>query len=363
MILKALFPIFLALSASSIGSVEAADPRKAALSRDMPRLLAESGVPSVSIAVIENGRIDLVAAYGEQSPGVPATPDTLYNVASLTKPVSAETILRLVSSGNLGLDEPMHPYWTDPDVASDPRHKLLTPRIALSHRTGFPNWRFMAPDKKLAFGYTPGTSTGYSGEGYEYVARFAEKKTGKSFEALAEELVLTPSKASSTAYTERDWFENRLAVPTSADGKRLQPVNRDSFVASDDMHTTAADYARFMISVMNREGISPAIAAEREKVQVSTREKNCPGEKAKSCPEELGFGLGWEVLKFPHATILWHTGNDQGEFAAAFISPETRRGAVVLTNSQKGMTVLIDVFERLNVDPVFLAALRSQAGQ
>ena len=80
------------------------DDRLAALDRDMPALLSRHGVPSVSIAHVEKGRIVLAAAYGEQGPGVAATPDTIYNVASLTKPVAAETVLRLAAAGKLSLD-------------------------------------------------------------------------------------------------------------------------------------------------------------------------------------------------------------------------------------------------------------------
>ena len=77
-----------------------------------------------------------------EAKGVPATTRTLYNVASLSKPIFAETIHRLAAAGRLSLDEPMSAYWVDPDVANDPRHERLTPRIALSHRTGFKNWRY-----------------------------------------------------------------------------------------------------------------------------------------------------------------------------------------------------------------------------
>src|SRR6202161_3484933 len=83
------------------------------------------------------------AFYGEQSRGVPATTKTLYNMASLTKPVTAETVLRLASAGKLSLNESMSPFWLDPDIRDDPWSKLLTPRLCLSHQTGFANWRGM----------------------------------------------------------------------------------------------------------------------------------------------------------------------------------------------------------------------------
>ena len=83
----------------------------------------------------------LAEAYGEAAPGMPASNATLYNIASMSKPISAEVILRLAAVNKLSLDEPMHAYWVDPDLAADPRAKLLTTRMALDHQTGFANWR------------------------------------------------------------------------------------------------------------------------------------------------------------------------------------------------------------------------------
>jgi hypothetical protein len=62
----------------------------------------------------------------------------------------------------------------DPDIAQDPWHKLLTPRLSLTHQTGFTNWRHHT-ENVLQIQWEPGTQTGYSGEGYDYVARFADK--------------------------------------------------------------------------------------------------------------------------------------------------------------------------------------------
>jgi len=293
---------------------------------------------------------------------VRATPRTLYNVASLTKPVSAEVVLRLASKGRLSLDEPMHRHWVDPDVAGDPRSRLLTPRLALSHQTGFPNWRFLAADGKLAFAHAPGKGAGYSGEGYEWVSRFASRRTGEGFESLAKTLVFDPAGMRETAYTIRPWFEGRLAVGSDEKGKPVPAADRRDYLASDDLHTTAEDYARFMISAMNREGLTPAIAEQRETVQASTRDRHCAGDKDKACPAELGFGLGWEVQKYPGGTILFHTGADAGEFALAFFDPATKNGTVVLTSSRGGALAIVDVLDRIGTPPALLAFLHSQAG-
>jgi CubicO group peptidase (beta-lactamase class C family) len=164
----------------------------------IPQWLKKHDVPSAAVAYIHDGEVAWTAVYGEQSPGVPATGKTLYNIASLTKPITAEAILRLASQGKLSLDEPTSTCWIDPDIAANPWHKLLTPRLCLSHQTGFPNWRSRTKGV-LTFQWEPGTRTGYSGEGYDYVARFTEKKLERPFEDLAQEAVFASIGMKETA--------------------------------------------------------------------------------------------------------------------------------------------------------------------
>ena len=160
--------------------------------QNLPKWLKQYNVPSVAVAYIANGKLAWTAVAGEQSPGVPANDKTLYNIASLTKPIVAETILRMASQGKLQLDEPIYPYWVDPDVKDNPWNKLLTPRLCLSHQTGFANWRRMTKEV-LTFNFQPGTQSRYSGEGYFYVARFAQNKVQKPFDQLAQQYVLVLS--------------------------------------------------------------------------------------------------------------------------------------------------------------------------
>lgn len=343
------------------GGALAAEPKevRAALDQAVPGLLAGAKVPSVSIAEIEDGKVALTAAYGEQSPGVRATPATLYNIASLTKPITAEVVLRLAARKTVSLDAPMADYWTDPDIASDDRRQLLTPRLALSHQTGFPNWR--GQGKPLAFQFTPGTSYGYSGEGYQYVARYVEKKTGQDFESLAQAVLFKPAGMNDTASGHKPWFDGRVAVPTDASGKALQPGYATTYNAADLIYTTAGDYARFITSVMRDQDLTPSLAADRRHVQVSQRTEMCAGAKAATCPTNAGFGLGWQVLEFNGETVMMHTGRDEGVATFAWYSPTTRKGAVFLTNSDNGFQLVLPVFETLGASPTFLAYLRGQS--
>jgi CubicO group peptidase (beta-lactamase class C family) len=322
-------------------------------------LLKSEHVASVSFAKIDDGKTVLAEAYGEQSPGVSVTSSTLYNIASMSKPISAEVILRLVSEGKLSLDEPMYKYWIDPDVATDPRAKLLTPRIALEHQTGFANWR-RETGGKLAFTKDPGTGFGYSGEGYQYVARFAEKKTGQPFEQMAQRLIFSPADMTHTSYTTREWMEGHIAQPTDRDGHWLKPVIATQFVAADLVYTTPTQYANFVESLMNGAGESPAIRKLRESVLTDRKAEMCVGKMAKICPDEVGFGPGWEVTKTHGKTFLMHTGMDEGVFTLGYFDPVARSGVIIFTNSANGPRTILPLLKMLDADADFIAYLEAQ---
>lgn len=331
------------------------------LDQKAPQWLKQYDVPSVSIAYIEHGKVAWTAAYGEQSPGVPATTETLYNVASLTKPVTAEIVLRLAAKGKLSLDEPMAPVWLDPDLAGDKWAPLLTPRLALSHQTGFANWRRMTGGK-LAFKFEPGTQTGYSGEGYNYVARFAEKKTGTPWEQLAQQLVFDPLGMKSTSYTPRPWFAGRVAEPHGP-ANESAPKPATSWNGADLLETTASDYARFVVAAMHDTALTPELNRQRI---TSTRNQVADADAAKLCTANApqlpchisaGMGLGWQVFDINGVTIIDHSGNDWGVRTHVFYLPATQTGIVMLTNGQNGDKVYREVARLLYNNPLYVGTL------
>jgi len=330
----------------------------------VPRLLAEYEIASVGVALIEDGRVTMTKVYGEQAPGVPASNATLFNLASLTKPVTAEVILRLASSGALSLDEPMTQYWTDPDIATDPRRERLTARIALAHQTGFPNWR--GEGGRLAFRSDPGTAFGYSGEGYDYLGRFAEKRVGRSFEALAQEYVFGPIGMKNTSYSARGWMRGRLATPRDSAGRWGQPQVRDSadWSGANNLITTVGDYAAFVVSVMNGDRLTKAMAAEHLRPASGPQPPfGCKIEPAGLCPRAMNFALGWIRLDYERGPIMLFLGmNDRpgGERTLVYFEPQSRRGAVVLTSGRNGQRLLLDVVDVVDPASPVTAFLRQR---
>jgi CubicO group peptidase (beta-lactamase class C family) len=324
---------------------------------DMTATLREQRVESASIAVIRDGQIVSTGAWGIVGANRTATVSTPYNLASLTKPLTAEVILRLVSAGKLSLDEPMDCYWSDPDLSREPRRKKLTVRMALSHRTGLPNWR---DAKGLAFDHDPGTTTGYSGEGYQYAARYAEHRIGQSFETLAGRWLFAPAHMNGSGYVSAQGKTVPIAVPYDDAGKPL-PVERVTrYNAADLAHATARDYARFLIDVRNDRHLVASLAAERSKSQGDLTPEICAGSKAATCPPWTGFGLGWQLLGFPDGTTMLHTGKDAGAFTFAAIDRPSGDGIVILTNSDNGWRVILPILERTGSDPKLIAFLRGQ---
>lgn len=152
------------------------------------------GIPGVSLAVIKDGKLFYHKTYGVSNTmtGEKVNDNTLFEAASITKPVFAFAIERLAERGVINLDKPLYEYLPYKDIEYDERYKLMTARHVLTHRTGFPNWRSMNKDGKLDLKFTPGTAYSYSGEGFEYLKLVIEKITGKKVEQVLQEEVIEP---------------------------------------------------------------------------------------------------------------------------------------------------------------------------
>ncbi|MDQ1854925.1 serine hydrolase [Chryseobacterium sp. WLY505] len=293
--------------------------------QSMQSWLKENNIPTLGLGIIEHGKLQQVKVFGEIRKGIPAPHNALFNVASLTKPVTAMVALRLISSGKWKLDEPLDTYWIDPDISNDPRHTKLTTRMILSHQTGFPNWRWMNADKKLNFQFDPGTKYQYSGEGFEYLRKALEKKFGKTLEQLAQELIFQPLKMKDTSYIwDKNTDETRFITGYNEKGETYPIEKSNTANAADDLHTTIEDYGNFMISIMKGKNLKPEIFQEMVKMQVKTKENKY-------------FGLGFEIYDLGNGDYaLSHSGADKGTQCITIVLPKSGRGIVIFTNVDDG---------------------------
>ena len=360
--LLSILAIYLLSGCANTGNVPSTD-----VAAHMAASLKKHKAAAVGIAVIKGNEITWTGTFGEQSPGVAATSTTMFNVASLAKPITAEVVMRLVAADKISLDELVSDAWIDPDIANDPRHKKLTPRLLLSHQTGFPNWRFQTKDKKLAFTADPAAGFTYSGEGYEYLRRFMEKKTGKNFEALVAETVFMPIGMTSASFSERSWMAGRYAMPMNREGEfKIADLAKEGMPNSaDNLFVTTNDYAKFMISVVKNEGLNRAAATERWRKHVDIpAPSSCQPSPDKlivaGCPDVTEFGLGWINYRFGTRMILSNSGNDWGEFAIVYIEPATGDGMIIFVNGGNGVPVAMDAMALLDPDSLVAAFGRAQ---
>ncbi|KAA2224033.1 serine hydrolase [Chryseobacterium sediminis] len=296
--------------------------------QSMQSWLKENNIPTMGLGIIEGGKLQQVKVFGNTKTGILTPPNACFNVASLTKPVTAIVALRLISLGKWKLDEPLDTYWTDPDIISDPRHQKLTTRMVLSHQTGFPNWRWMNTDKKLNFQFDPGTKYQYSGEGFEYLRKALEKKFGKSLDQLAKELIFQPLKMHNTNYIwDQNTDETKFVTGYNEKGNAYPVEKIKTANAADDLHTTIEDYGNFMISIMKGKNLKPEVFQEMIKKQVKVKEGKYSG-------------LGFEIYDLGNGEYaLSHGGADQGTRCIAIVLPNSGKGIVIFTNVDDGYKV------------------------
>lgn len=315
---------------------------EARLAKDIPALMEKAGVPGLSIAVIRRGKTVWAENFGVRNADTkkPVTSDTMFNVGSLSKPVFAYGVLKLVDAGRLKLDEPLAPYLPEEMTEGDPRFKQITARIVLSHRTGFPNWP--GDGKPLVIHFTPGERFSYSGAGMVFLQKAVEKITGKPLNDYLQEAVFTPLGMHHSSYVWNPAFENEVAIGHNVGGVPVDLFKAEQANAAASLETTAEDYAIFLDAVLQKKGLKPATLQEMEALQIAVDPacSNCvEGTPSGKSSTSIFWGLGFGIEKAAEGESLWHWG-DNGVFKAFFVvRPATRSGVVYMTNSENGLSI------------------------
>lgn len=294
--------------------------------------MAELRIPGAALAVWKDGKVVLREGFGTTTidGSRKVDGDTVFEAASLTKPVFAAAVLKLAEAGKLNLDTPLVNYLGGPyrhqqqpwnplgktDTVDDPRLAKLTARMVLSHRTGLPNIAFNGP---LTFVREPNGPWGYSGEGYLFLQRAVEKLTGKSAAQLIQESVLDPlgmrRSALDATFDLRTLMENSTRG-YSAEGK---PVGGTLLgLAFGSLLTCLDDYVRFM--------------EWSRRFKPFHRREVVADKKA-----GVEWGLGWGLAHDGKDACLFQWGWNDGYRNVALLNIRTGTGFVLFTNSDNGM--------------------------
>jgi CubicO group peptidase (beta-lactamase class C family) len=315
------------------------------LQRRVPELMKEAEVPGLALALIRDGRTYWIHNFGvrDAKTGQPVTDETIFEAASLSKPVFAYGVLKLVDSGKLHLDKPLSAYLAKPYIQNDPRLDKITARIVLSHRTGFPNWRGNA--NALTIRFTPGERFSYSGEGFVYLQKVVEQLTAKPLNEYMQETVFGPLGMTSSSYVWRPDYDARTAAGHDSGGEPGEKDKPKDANAAASLHTTAGDYARFLEALLEGKGLRAETWKEMEKPQVAVDPEctNCTDRTLKGLSKNVFWGLGVGIQQTPDGESLWHWG-DNGAFKAYMVVYAKQKfGLVMFANGQNGLSIAQEI--------------------
>jgi len=330
-----------------------ADVLIADLERRIPSLMRDGNVPGVSIAIIRNARLYWRRGFGVKdiSTNEPVDTDTVFEAASMSKPVFAYAVMKLCERGVMDLDTPLTRYTKRRYLEGDPRLDLITARHVLSHTTGFQNFRTL--QESLSIHFTPGEKWSYSGEGYSYLQSVVSELTGgrvnpndcRPFEAHLEVCtvepsidtymkanVLVPFGMTSSGYFWNETIERRMARGHLPDGKRSEVSRKPSgpsvarYGMVGGLCTTPSDYAKFLIEIIDPKPADPFRLNGKSRAEMLR-----PQVRSTAWSH---WALGWQVDHTDTGDVIRHGGGNPGYSCLSAASIEHKTGYVIMTNAE-----------------------------
>ena len=295
-------------------------------------------MPGLSIAIINEGRVVYhnVKGYANKEKQQLVDSLSIFEGASISKPVFGHFVMTLVEDGLLDLDRPLYKYLPNHSIAHDERYRKITARMALSHRTGFPNWRDDYPTKELFIQFEPGSEYHYSGEGYQYLAEVVRQILNTNWagvEAEFQKRIAIPFKMQHTKFIQDAYLRRNKVQPYDQNGRWIDKsanawwASRDSvFVAPTTLHSEALDFSKWMIAIMDQKGLSSEGYEELFKSHSDIS----------SGLLEQDYTLGFVKLSVLNLADLYtHSGNNDGFSTYFALDKDKKWGFVFFTNASR----------------------------
>jgi CubicO group peptidase (beta-lactamase class C family) len=298
--------------------------------------LKELNVKSISIAVINQGEIVYDSTWGiaNNYTRQPVNRKSVYEAASLSKPVFAFYTMMLAERGILNLDDSINDYLIFEELKDDLRTPKITIRDILGHTTGLPNWRWQMPDQKLSFIEEPGTVFTYSGEAYVHLSKIISQELGLDLytladaiqQELADPLGLNPFtyKADSITWTH---------LVDGHDGDKIvfdYGMDRFTLNSPGGLYTNASEYAKFLKAILEGKMLSNKAYSElfKKHSEVSQAYTDLTGITT--------WGLGFaRIPSEKHGLTITHGGNNFGYTSNFSLNLKNELGYVFMTNSNQ----------------------------
>ena len=342
--MKRFLPLFAVLLSAC-----ASAPAPAPSDQEVVQLMQREKLQGLALAVIDDGEVKSVRTWGWRNAEkkLPLQKDTIMYGASLTKAAFAYMLLQLADEGRLDLDAPLErllprplPEYKKPfdyaDLAGEERWRRITPRILLTHSSGFANFRWLEPDKKLRFHFDPGARYAYSGEGFYLLQLILEQGLGLDTNAEMQRRVFDRFGMRNTSMQWRPDFASNLADGYDENGKMEPHDERSNVRAAGSMDTSIEDQARLWAGVVRGDGLSPAsrAALARGWLPIASRHQFPPFEEGSAAwPRRLAAGLGVVTFQDRSGGAGWFKGGHNDTTANMVICLDAKRRCVVMLSN------------------------------
>jgi CubicO group peptidase (beta-lactamase class C family) len=319
----------------------------------------------MALAVIEQGEPVFVRAYGERNVrGDPLTNVTIMYGASLTKTAFAMVVMQLVDEGKLDLDRPIAAMLHKPlpdygnldaygawgDLAGDERWRAITPRILLTHSSGFANFSWVEPNGKLSIHFDPGTRYSYSGEGIMLLQFALKKGLGLDMRAEMQRRLFAPLGMTNSDVMWRPGFAANLADGWKADGSVEPHDERSKVRLAGSMDTSIDDMAKFAAGLVRGQGLSATARAELVRPQLPITSRSQFPTLAPELPPAkrwpgLAAGLGLVSFSGPQGRGFFKGGHNDSTGNMLVCLERRQRCVVILANdvrAEKAIPALVE---------------------
>lgn len=316
--------------------------------------LATWKLPGLSVAIVRNDSVLFIKGYGVLTAGTttPVDEQTLFEIGSTSKAMTATLVAMLVSDGKMRYDDLVTAYLPDFRLYDPIASAELTIRDALSHRSGIGRgelvWlgrgisreevlhrmRFLKPESPFRSRYS------YQNMMFLVAGEAAGKAAGSTWDELVKQRIFTPLGMTSTVTTLRELANKNVATPhgMERDSVYVKPHwNIENMAPAGAINSSARDMAqwlRFQISDGVSNGkrlVGSAALHETHTPQILTGGEGAIG-AADSLTFFSAYGLGWWLQDYRHQLLWWHEGGTDGMSTMVGILPEHKFGLVILSN-------------------------------
>lgn len=318
-----------------------------AIEKLTPELMEELNVPGVSISLIIDKNMFYIKSFGiaDANTNVQVDEKTMFEACSMSKPVFAYMVLKLVEQNKLDLDKPLYDYLPEKFVCEDEDYsKQITARMILSHTSGLPNWRKGSEENEspLPIYFKPGTKFNYSGEGFYYLQRVVEHITNESLESFAKRTLFDKLGLESTSFVWTEKLNPQIATGHNTDGKCNERKKYLHGNAAYTLYTTSDEYAKLIIEIMkpgnqNDYSLSNSMIKEMLTHQVRVDNRDVIDRPGRNLGSQGFRGLGWAIDSTITGDVVYHSGANQTGFRCySQFSPKDGTGIVIMTNGENG---------------------------